>query len=68
MHKTFNSNGVIAAVVAYIVLIPVPPLAIIVGTFLLLEPMFITIEINDVLESGKVFELPDWINDCSRGD
>ena len=67
MHKTYGSYS-IAALVILAVSCCLPPLAMILGTCLLIKPLIVTIEVNDLLQSGTVFELPDWINDCSRGD
>ena len=52
----------------YCVFVLLPPAAMIAGSAFLIAPYQITSKINEALESGKVFELPDWINDCSRGD
>ena len=67
MNKDYSSWGV-AAVVLYCVAICMPPASMILGSSMLIKPLMITVEANDVLKNGKVYELPDWINDCSRGD
>ena len=67
MHKTYSSWGV-AALVLYCVFVLVPPASILLGSSMLIKPMMVTIKGNEVLKSGKVYELPSWINDCSRGD
>ena len=58
----------IAAVVLYVVFVLFPIASTILGSSMLIKPLMVTIETNEVLKSGKVYEIPDWINDCSRGD
>ena len=67
MSKAYSSWG-IAAVVLYAVSFCFPPCGIFLGTIMLNKPTMVTIEVNKVLKSGTVYELPAWINDCSRGD
>ena len=67
MHDAYTSYG-IGAVIMFCVFVLIPPVAMIAGSGFLIKPYQITSQINEALESGKVFELPEWINDCSRGD
>ena len=62
------SSWSIAAVVLYCVFVLIPIASIILGSSMLIVPLMVTIETNEVLKDGKVYEIPDWINDCSRGD
>ena len=67
MHKAYSSWSV-AAVVLYCLAVCFPPASVILGSLMLIKPLKVTIEANEVIKNGKVFELPDWINECSRGD
>ena len=68
MRKDYKSWS-IAAVVLYCVFICcIPNASMLLGTGMLIKPLMVTDEANEMLSSGKVFELPSWINDCTRGD
>ena len=64
MQKAISSFGVIALVVyAFTFLIPL--VGMILGSLLMIKPMLATNELDDLLESEKVFDIPSWINQCS---
>ena len=67
MNKAFSTWSM-AAIVFYSALFLMPPAAIILGSLMLIKPLMVTIEANELLNSGKAYELPDWINKCSGGD
>ena len=67
MKKAFSTWSM-AAIVFYSAFFLMPPAAIILGFPMLIVPLMVTIEANEFLNSGKAFELPDWINECSLGD
>ena len=46
----------------------VTPASIILGGLMLIKPMMVTIEANDILQNEKLYDLPAWINDCSLSD
>ena len=50
MHKNYRSWGV-AAVVLYCLLIIFPPCGAIVGACMLIKPLMVTLEANDILNS-----------------
>ena len=50
MHKNYRSWGV-AAVVIYSFLFFVPPVGVVVGTCMLIKPLMVTLEANDILNS-----------------
>ena len=67
MRESYGSWAV-AATFIYTFTFCVPPAGMIIGTLLMLKPSRLTIELNDLLKTQKIYELPSWINECSRGD
>ena len=64
MLKAYTSWSV-AAVTLYSLFFLLPPASSILGTFLMIKPLMVTLEVNKALDSGKFYDLPDWINYCS---
>ena len=67
MHNNYRSWGV-AAVVLYCLFVMGPPIGVILGSLMLIKPLMVTLEVNDILDSRTVYDLPSWINDCSATD
>ena len=67
MLKAYTSWSV-AAVTLYSLFFLLPPVSAILGTFMMIKPLMVTLEVNEALDSGKFYELPDWINYCSNND
>ena len=67
MHKNYRAWGV-AAVVLYCLLVFAPPVGAVVGACMLIKPLMVTLEANDILNTKTVYTLPDFINYCSSSD
>ena len=67
MRESYGSWAV-AATFIYCFTFCVPPLGMIIGSLLMLKPARLTFELNDFLKTETIYELPSWINGCSRGD
>ena len=62
------STWSVASITLYTVFMCVTPASIILGGLMLIKPMMVTIEANDILQNEKLYDLPAWINDCSLSD
>ena len=67
MQEAFSSWS-IAGLVLYLVFGFWPGLSVLLGSCMLIKPLMVVSKANEMLKSGTIFEIPDWINDCSRGD
>ena len=67
MMNDLGSWGVVATVI-YVISIIIPPAGMVLGTLMMLEPTFSVNKLNNQLKSETIFELPSWINECSRED
>ena len=67
MHDAYKVWG-ITALVIFCVSFFFPPCANFLGPLLLINPTKVTLEANKVLQSHTFYEIPEWINDCSRED
>jgi len=67
MYHAYHAWG-IAAITVIPLSILAPYVAVVVAPFLFIVPTKVTLEVNQMLKSGTAFELPQWINECSRSD
>ena len=65
MYGDLGSWGV-AATVIYVFSVVVPPVGMIIGSLLMIEPFFSVNNLNEQLKSETIYELPSWIDECSR--